>query len=209
MKEKIDLDRWQRKEHFEHFSKTALPYYQVAADVQVGGLLEYCRDKGISFYLSLIHEVMKAANSIENFRYRIIDGEVWLYDRVHPSFCHLPKGEELFRVTSCRSEDDLHTFACNADRLMSSQTSFIGGEELDGNSLIYISCLPWIEATVISNEHSSNPDDSIPMINWGRYRSEGDKIMLNITVDVNHRLIDGYHIGQFFMRLKNNLMRYE
>lgn len=209
MKSRIDLDSWKRKEHFEHFSKTALPYYQVAADVDVSGLLRYCRSNGISFYLSLIYEVMKAVNSIENFRYRIIDGEVWLYDRVHPSFCHLPEGEDLFKVTTCRSEDELNTFIDRAGSLMSAQKSFIGGDELDSNSLIYISCLPWIETTVISNEHSSNPDDSIPMINWGRYRTEGDRTVLNITVDVNHRLIDGYHIGLFFRRLGENVSKYQ
>lgn len=209
MKSIVNYVTWGRKEIFEHFSKVAFPYYQVASDADVTFLLRYCRDRNISFYLALIHEVMCALNGIENFRYRLCGEKVWLYDKVHPSFCHLPKGEELFRITTCRMEETLYDFVIRAQNLMETQESFIGGDDIDEDALVYISCIPWIPVTMISNEHSGRGDESVPMINWGQYRSEGDRTVLNITVDVNHRLIDGYHIGMFFTTLQKRLDAYK
>ena len=37
---------------------------------------------------------------------------------------------------------------------------------------------------------------------WGKYRKEGETVTLNITLDLNHRLIDGVHIGKLYQMLQ-------
>lgn len=44
-------------------------------------------------------------------------------------------------------------------------------------------------------------DDSVPHIARGKYTEEGGRLTLGISVEVNHRLIDGLHIGRFFAEL--------
>ena len=44
-------------------------------------------------------------------------------------------------------------------------------------------------------------DDSVPHIAWGKYTEEGGRLTLGISIEVNHRLIDGLHIGRFFAEL--------
>lgn len=41
----------------------------------------------------------------------------------------------------------------------------------------------------------------MPRISWGRYTEQGGRLTLGLSVEVNHRFIDGLHIGQFATRL--------
>lgn len=69
------------------------------------------------------------------------------------------------------------------------------------DDLIYFSCLPWMDVTAVTNEREllapNARDDSIPRICWGKYTLGNDRVYLGISVEVNHRLIDGVHIGRF------------
>ena len=77
------------------------------------------------------------------------------------------------------------------------------------DDLIYFSCLPWIELTALTNERDRNDpkmkDDNIPHIAWGKYTRENDRIYLSISLEVNHRFIDGVHIGMFKERMDHYL----
>lgn len=85
------------------------------------------------------------------------------------------------------------------------QNCFIEFSE-ETDRLIYFSCLPWMDITAVTNERDlSSPEsknDSVPRITWGKYVRNGDRMELGISVDVNHRLIDGLHIGQFAQKLE-------
>ena len=48
-------------------------------------------------------------------------------------------------------------------------------------------------------------DESIPHIAWGRYVREGDRITLGLSIEVNHRLLDGLHIGRFAEELTRRI----
>lgn len=67
--------------------------------------------------------------------------------------------------------------------------------------MIYFSCVPWIDITAVTNERDlaadGAKDESIPHITWGKYVPVGERMELGISIEVNHRLIDGLHIGKF------------
>ena len=98
---------------------------------------------------------------------------------------------------------DLCDFCQQATVQSSQQSTFIVpyAEE----NLIYYSCLPWIDLTALTNERDlANPkakDDNIPRISWGKYSKNQDKIELVISLEVNHRFVDGLHIGRFAEKL--------
>ena len=73
-------------------------------------------------------------------------------------------------------------------------------EKLD--TLVYFSCLPWFPVTGFVTERNLEIDDSIPRVTWGKYRKESGRVTLNITLDLNHRLIDGVHIGKLYQMLQ-------
>ena len=144
--QKIDLAVWPRAELFRFFSAVSQPFYSVTFRVDVTNLHAYARAHGVSFYYALGYLVTDAVNAVENFRYTIRSGEVWLLDERVPSFTDLKPGSQQFHIVTLPKEGDLDSF-CRTTRAKSEaqQTFLDQSGELD--DLIYFSCTPWFDLT--------------------------------------------------------------
>lgn len=196
----IDMDSWPRREIFDFFSGMRQPFYSVTYRQDVTPAYRYAREKGLSFYYCLIYLVTRAMNALEAFRYSIADGKVVLLDSRRPSFTDMKKDAEFFHICTMPLEGDIAGFCAAARQRSHSQSGFISycDEQPD---LIYISCLPWVELSGLTNEGDLLPDDSIPRVSWGKFVREGDRVILGISLEVNHRFIDGADIGRFSAEL--------
>ena len=67
---------------------------------------------------------------------------------------------------------------------------------LYGQDCIHCSALPWISFSS-QKEPFSGIQDSIPKIGFSKTFNEGSKLIMNVSISVNHALVDGYHVGQF------------
>ena len=199
MKE-ADYSAWARREQFEFFSKVSDPFYSISFEVDVTALRGYTSRMGISFYYALTWLVTKAINRTDAFMYGLHDGRLVRYEKRDPSFTDLHKGSEAFHIVTMAADDDIIAFSREAKEKSEAQTCFLDtSSESDG--LIYISCVPWLPMTGFVTERDFNADDSVPRLTWGKYQKRGDALILNMTLDANHRFIDGLHIGQFYKAL--------
>lgn len=201
----VDMARWPRREIFEHFSGCRDPFYSVTYRQDVTALCEYCRARGLSFYLSMVYLVTRAANAVENFRYTLDGGRVALLDERIPSFCDLRPGSDLFHIVTLPAGNDLAAFCAAAARKSAAQEGFLDPVS-EGAELLYLSCVPWLDLTALTNERSDlGADDAIPRIAWGKYVEEGGRIRLGLSLEVNHRFVDGYHLGIFAKELTERI----
>ncbi len=203
MKE-LDPAGWERREAYAYFSRLSCPFFMVTFTQEVTGLYEYAKAHGLSFYEVMIWACTKALNSVKAFRVVRRGGRLFELDFRHPSFTDLKRGEEQFRIITMEYSDDLFLFCREASRLRAARGAFID-EDKESDDLVYLTCLPWIDLTALSNERDlSSPealDDSIPRIAWGRFTLEGGRRTLGISVEVNHRFADGVHVGRFAEKL--------
>ena len=203
MMKKMDYEKWPRKEIYEFFRPLSMPFYNVCFQMDVTALYDFVKRNAIPFYPAMIWACDEALNSIEAFRYSMKDGELILYEKRHPSFTDLKKGSEIFHIVTMRHIEDIREFCLEAKRRSNVQEKFIDMEQ-ESDDLIYYSCLPWLDITSLSNEHDlrkESLDDSVPRIAWGKIRDEGQRKTLTLSVEVNHRFIDGYHISEFARKL--------
>jgi chloramphenicol O-acetyltransferase type A len=205
----IDLATWKRKEHFEFFHRMDYPQFNICANIDVTNFLNFVRTKQISFYYAMIYAATYAANQIIDFRYRIRENKLILHDKLHPSFTDLNDNEtDLFKLVTVEMKDDLLEFVKYAEAESNNQQNYFNLEKLAGrDDLIYITCIPWISFTHLSHTISLNKNDSVPKISWGKYFSENNKILLPFSVQVNHALMDGVHIGRYFSYLQDYINR--
>ncbi len=198
----IDINTWKRREIFNYYSRLKNPFYSVTFTIDVTNLYRYVKKYHISFYYSMIYAVTHSINRTEQFRYGMEKGEVVLYDRRIPRFTDLRNGDDQFRIITLDVEGDMKQFAVKAREIADAQDCFINLES-EKPDLIYITCVPWVEMTAFSGEGDPDADDMIPRIAWGKFITESDgHRKLNISVEANHRLIDGYHIGEFYTELE-------
>lgn len=203
----IDWERYPRREHFEYFSAVPDPYAGVTVPVDVTQFLAACKGAGLPFFLSFLYCAGRAANAVPQLRQRILEGrpvEFAACDTSHTvlredgtySYCRLdctrPFGEFLPAARAAQEGARLHG-------------GLDDGE--DGVSLLFVSTLPWVGYTAL-RQPVPVPADSNPRLTWGKYGQEGGRTVLPVTLLVNHALVDGVHMGQFYAALDQELDRF-
>lgn len=191
----IDQSAWERKEIFDLFSGADYPFYSITIPMDVTRVKEVSKEKGISFYHLMIWVCTKAVNAIPEFRLRVRGDTVVRLDRTEPSFTSLKKGSELFQIITMPWEEDYMEFCRHAKEKSERQESFMDQEQ-ETDALIYFSCTPWFDFTALTNEHKLDKDDTVPHLAWGKYYEDMGRLMVHLSVEVNHRTIDGLHIGK-------------
>ena len=200
----VALDTWPRREAYTFFSGLSDPFYSVPVTADVTALHTYTKRRGLSFYYALVWLCTQSINHTTAFRYAIRNGQPVLLARREPSFTDLHPGAEQFHIVTMPAGDALEDF-CRAARAKSrAQTEFLSAAA-ESDALIYFSCLPWVSLTALTNERDFDADDAIPRIVWGKYHREGERDVLGLALEVNHRLIDGLHIGRFVQDLQQRI----
>lgn len=65
--------------------------------------------------------------------------------------------------------------------------------------------LPWLNYTALQQPVPC-PADSNPRITWGRYEKSAGRLLMPVTVLVNHALVDGRQIADFYERLNARIL---
>lgn len=198
----IDQNNWKRKKHYEFFKKMEYPFFNICGKIDVTTLLNYCRKMNFSFYHTMIYAATKAANLIEEFKMRIRGETIVVHEIVHPSFTILVE-KEVFDFCYVKYVDNFNEFLKNAeqDKKMKNNKAELK-DEIGKDDLLYISSIPWIEFTSISHPIKINNCDSIPRITWGKYEDYSGKKLIPFSVQVNHALMDGVHVGKYFKMIQ-------
>lgn len=194
MCKKVEMATWSRREIYEMFSRLDYPFYSVTILVEVTKVKRYAKEKGLSFYYLMIWICTKAVNEVEAFNQRIRGDEVYQLDCTNPSFTAMRKDEDYFQIITMPFEQSKEKFCEKASKKVKEQTSLFGDAKAS-DELIYFSCTPWFDFTSLTNEHNFDKADTIPRIAWGKYFKEKDNLFVHLSIEVNHRTIDGYHIG--------------
>jgi chloramphenicol O-acetyltransferase type A len=165
------------------------------------------KEMGVSFFTYYLHKTLVAVNSIEPFRYRIIDNEVYIFDRIDVSSTIL-REDKTFGFSQIAFSEYLNEFAENTKNEIARIQSTTGlfTREYSEN-LIHFSALPWINFTSFSHARSFSWPDSCPKISFGKMVDENGKKTMSMSIHVHHGLMDGYHVGEFielFLKLMNN-----
>ena len=193
----VDLEQWPRRAQFKFFSGLSFPFYNVTTSLDVTTLHRHTKARGLSFYYALIYATLHVMNGLPDFLYKIRGEQIILHDHLDPSFV-VPNGDtHLLKIVNVPYGGTLEEFCSRCSHQVAVQHApFPAGTEEARNDLVYISCLPWLSFTSLSNEMDCNPDDSIPRVTWGKYEARDGRLLLPYSVQLNHRLLDGWHLGE-------------
>lgn len=205
MKREIDISTWKRREHFEVFESFDEPLFGITVRLECSSAYKKAKELGYPFSLYYLYLSMKAANEIEEFRYRIEDDRVYCYDSVGA-------GPTIFR------KDE--TYGCgympyNVDiaEFMKQATTEVERVKAErglkftyaGEDIIHYSTLPWADFTSVNHARILSRGRSIPKITFGKITRDGEKMWMPVDVHVNHALMDGFHVGKFIERFQELL----
>ena len=202
----IDTKNWARKSIFDFFREFDDPFFNLVASVDVTHLRKRCKAENSSFSTAVLYASMCAVNAVEPFRYRLLDdGSVVSYDVIHAGstillsdnsfrFCYFdfhPDRAAFFedaaiRIENCRNEIKIDP----------------RGAALD---LVHYSIIPWIAFSGLKHAKRLGRLDSIPKITFGKYEPANSRLLMPVSVEVNHALLDAYHVAQYLETFQDAL----
>ena len=207
MKQKLELETWNRKEHFDFFNKMEEPFFGITTNIDCTIAYENAKKFGVSFFAYYLHKTLIAINSIENFRYRIIDNEVFIFDKIDAS-ATVMRDDKTFGFSYIEFDENLKVFSQYTKKEIERvrNTTGLFTREFPLINLIHFSTIPWINFTSLSHARSFTFPDSCPKITFGKIIYEDNKKSMAMSIHVHHGLVDGFHVGEFvnlFQKLMN------
>ena len=205
MYKKIDINTWSRKDQFLLFKEYEDPFFNITANIDATSLYLHCKKNKESFFLSKLFCSMKTVNGIDNFKMRIKEDQLIIYDINH---CGCTVIHENKSFTFCYFEyfENREEFLKKGKATL---TAHLENPSFDPKheelNLIHHSTLPWIHFTQFKHARKGNGySDSIPKITFGQAKQNAEgRYIIPISVAVNHALADGYHVGLFFQKIQD------
>ena len=197
----ISIDSWIRKSQYHFFKDYDNPYFNITSNVDVTALKLFCDSNNLSFFIASIYCSLKACNDTEPFKTRFKEDKISIYDIVNPASTVL-LDNKTFIYCFMAFNNDFNVFYENALISIESAKKEASFKSVDRPDVIYHSIIPWISFTSFSNARKKGQGDDIPRIVFGKYFNSEQKLMLPVSVEVHHALMDGFHVGQYFNSLQ-------
>ena len=205
MKREIDLSTWKRREHFEVFQNFDEPLFGITVRVESSAAYKKAKEAGYSFSLYYLYLSMKAANEIEEFRYRIEDDKVYCYDSIGAGPT-IFREDETYGCGYMPYNEDIEAFMKQANAEVERVKAELGLKfPYAGEDLIHYSTIPWADFTSVNHARILSKGRSIPKITFGKITHDGNKMWMPVDVHANHALMDGFHVGKFVERFQELL----
>ena len=192
MKQIIDIENWERKENFNFFRHFQNPQLSITSEVECGGAKQRAKAAGQSFFLHYLYAVLRAANEIPEFRYRIdTEGRVVLYDTIDMLSPIKIKENGKFFTTRFPYHNDFDTFY---------------REVADGDyGLMLLSATPDLYFTSITGTQEKKSGNNYPLLNAGKAIVREGKLVMPIAMTIHHGFIDGHHLSLFHKKVEEFL----
>lgn len=206
----INIENWDREKTYNWFKTFSNSTYGSTVTLDITKLLKHIKETNESFFIDMLYIVVKALNSIDEMRMRIIDDKPVIYDEINPAFTVMTKTGtfENVRFKNIKKFKEFYKVAFEKIEKVKNQ-SYIEKEDYNPENCYdeyYITCVPWM--TFIQLTHPI-PDDirsqCIPRICWGKYTINDNKAELNLNITVSHIFVDGYPLENAFNKIQELL----
>ena len=208
----IDRETYYRKGVFRRFSEDCKCSVSMTARVDVTGLAAFSRSAGSKFYLNFLYILSKVMNSRDDYRmgYLWQTGELICYDVINPAQYVFHDDTETCTIVYTEYSDDYDLFYAGARRDVerAKETREYGLDAANHPNWFDASYIPWISYDSLNIEL---PDGYLyfpPIVNWGKYREENGRLVMPVSVRLNHAVADGYLIANVFRLIQREIEQF-
>ena len=202
----LDLETWPRREQYEMFKDYGFPYFSITAEMDITAYRR-ALPRGGRFTIGIVYAIAEAANHVPEFRQRIRGNDVIGFEVVHPAIIVL-NDQDAFRFSGFPYHPKFEAFAKGVpERIEAAKLADSMYTAPDQDDFLFLTGLPWISFVGVTHAAPIHAPDSVPRIAWGKYKTDGDRIMMPLNVQAHHALIDGIHVARFYERFEDVMAR--
>ncbi len=203
----INIESWNRKEHFEFFSRMASPYFGMTTEVDCTIAYDNAKENGNSFFAHYLHKSMIAVNSVEELRLRIVDNKVALFEKINAG-ATVGRADGTFGFIFVNFSDDFETFnkeLQNEIQTVLNSTGLRLNDDDIKKDLIRHSTIPWTSFTGLLHPTNFDRTESVPKITFGKFSIREGKKYLPVSIEAHHGLVDGFHLAKYLSEFQRQL----
>ncbi len=205
----VDKETYYRKGVFRHFSEDCKCSTSMTARIDVTKLAAYSRRTGTRFSLNFLYLLSKVLNSREDYRmgYLWQTDELICYDTIHPTQYVFHEDTETCTVVYTVYCEDYDRFYKDALRDVeeAKKTREYGLDAEKHPNWFDASYIPWLSYDALNIELPDGYLYFAPIVNWGKYREENGRLMMPLSIRLNHAIADGYLIAKVFDLLQKEI----
>lgn len=213
MKHTVDIETWERRDNYAFFRNFLNSWISVASEIDCTEARAAAKAAGRSFFLYYLYAVLRAVHEIREFRYRTDSrGEVVWYDTVDILTPIAVPGRTFYTVR-IPYHADFERFYAEARAMVTdipSQGDPYGTVKevlAQGDyDVILLSATPELYFTSMTYTQFAPGDPTrYPLMNAGKAVLSEGRLMMPLSIFVNHAFVDGAHISRFFRLVEEYL----
>ena len=205
----IDQETYYRKGVFRHFTEDCKCSTSMTARIDVTDLVTYSENTETKFYINFLYILSKILNSREDYRM----GYLWqtkqliCYDVINPTQYVFHEDTETCTPVYTEYNEKYDVFYANAlsNVEKAKQTREYGLDAQQHPNWFDASYISWLSYDSLNIELPDGYLFFMPIVNWGRYREENGKLMMPVSVRLNHAVADGYLVANVFRLLQKEM----
>ena len=205
----IDKEKYYRKGVFRHFSEDCKCSTSMTARIDVTDLVEFSKKKDRKFYINFLYVLSKVLNSRDDYKmgYLWQTQELICYDTINPTQYVFHEDTETCTPVYTTYYSDYETFYKNAltDVEMAKKTREYMLDMENHPNWFDASYISWLSYDSFNVELPDGYLFFAPIVNWGRYRKENDRLVMPVSVRLNHAIADGYLVAKVFKLLEEEM----
>jgi chloramphenicol O-acetyltransferase type A len=190
-----------RRDRFVAFSRFENPTLNLCMPLSLPDFRPWCKANAVPPFHFFLYCLLTSLPKIDNFMYRIYQGEVIKIDDFIASFTVL-NFDKNYNYAAFEMSGDLAEFvrrSVAAGEIAKNTRALINtGAELSEREVknnFYTTCMPWIDLASIAHPVFSYKHPDIPLIAWGKMGEGVNGVAkLPFSVQAHHGFVDGYHI---------------
>jgi chloramphenicol O-acetyltransferase type A len=188
------VENYYRQAHFDFFRSYRNPFYAVTFELDATAVKAFCQNSSWPVYRNLCYFFARAMQPVEDFRYRVRDDRIVLYDTLEVA-ATLPAPDRMFSFGYLGYHPDAAEFNRHAEELDRSRRAAVSLEQPEDTNQILFSAIPGVRFTGLTH---ATPDDTLdgrPRVAFGRFFERSGRLMVPVGLEVNHIFVDGAAIG--------------
>ncbi len=205
----IDKETYYRKGVYRHFTEDCKCSTSMTARIDVTELEKYSKESATKLYINFLYILSKALNSRDDYRmgYLWQTEELICYDVINPIQYVFHEDTETFTPVYTNYDPDYEMFyrKASGDIENAKHTREYGLDMENHPNWFDASYISWLSYDSLNVELPDGYLYFLPIVNWGRYREENGRLLMPVTVRMNHAIADGYLVANVFRLLEKEI----
>lgn len=197
----IQMETWQRREYFEHYSKEIPCTYSLTSTLDIFPI----RRSGEKIYPAMIYLITQVINRHEEFRIAVNrNGILGTYNKLHPCYTVFHEDTETFSNIWTKYSTNYADFRRDYehDTSIYGNIQGINAKPNPPENCFPISMIPWVHFTGFQLNLPKGYHYFLPIFTMGQFYSKKKHILIPISIQVHHAVCDGFHVSRFLNELQ-------